>query len=45
VDSGIALVYKAIGVPYAVHVEETRGGEKIQLPVSPGMVPLYAGWK
>jgi hypothetical protein len=50
VDSSVSLVYKAIGVPYAVHVEETRGGEKRQLPADRlpagrARVPLYAGWK
>lgn len=50
VDSGISLVYKAIGVPYQVHVEEIRGGEKRQLapdriPTGRPAIPLYAGWK
>lgn len=50
VDSSLSLAYKAIGVPYQVHVEEVRGGEKRQLtpdriPTGRPTVPLYAGWK
>ncbi len=47
-DSSVSLVYKAIGVPYQVQVEEIRGGQKRQLavgqlPAGRAMVPLYAG--